>query len=27
MAELEEAIVQACEKGAFNLYQFVAGWG
>jgi len=24
MPELEEAIVQACEKGTFNLYQFVA---
>jgi LAO/AO transport system kinase len=26
MPELEEAIVQACEKGTFNLYQFVAEW-
>jgi LAO/AO transport system kinase len=23
---LEEAIARACEKGAFNLYQFVASW-
>jgi len=26
MSELEEAIVRDCEKGVFNLYQFVAGW-